>query len=161
MDFELNETQRLFKDSARELFATECPPAQIREMIEKGEPYSEAFWQKLVEQGWTGLIFSEDDGGTGLGPVEMSIAYEEMGRALVPGPFLSTLAFAGSLIDRGCSGQLRAKLLRSICEGKAKATVAFLEESADWNPGAVKLQATPADSGVRFHWTKLFVSDAG
>ncbi|HWO00689.1 MAG TPA: acyl-CoA dehydrogenase family protein, partial [Blastocatellia bacterium] len=63
MDFELTETQKLFKDSARELFAQECPPAVVREMIESGQAYSDELWQKLVEQGWTGLMFDEQDGG--------------------------------------------------------------------------------------------------
>src|SRR5689334_14539071 len=90
MDFDLNETQKLFKSSARELFAQECPAEAVRAMIENGEPYSEALWQKLVEQGWTGLIFDEADGGMGLSYIEMAVAFEEMGRALVPGAFLAS-----------------------------------------------------------------------
>src|SRR5512138_784217 len=100
MDFDLNETQQLFKMSARELFAQECPPEAVRAMIENGEPYSDELWQKLVEQGWTGLIFAEADGGMGLDYVEMAVACEEMGRALVPGAFLSSVPFAGSLLAR-------------------------------------------------------------
>lgn len=160
MDFELNETQKLFQRSARELFAQECPPALVREMIENNQPYSGAIWNKLVEQGWTGLIFSEDDGGLGLSTVEMAVAFEEMGRALVPGAFLSTVALAGSLIERACSPEYRAKRLQAICEGRSKATVALLEESANWNPDAVKLAATPVEGGIKLNGTKLFVSDA-
>lgn len=160
MEFELNETQRLFQRSARELFAQECPPTAVREMIEKNQPYSDTIWGKLVEQGWTGLIFGEDDGGLGLGMVEMAVAFEEMGRALVPGEFLSTVALAGSLIDKACSTDYRAKKLQAICEGKTKATVALLEESANWNPAAVALTATAVDGGFKLNGKKLFVSDA-
>jgi alkylation response protein AidB-like acyl-CoA dehydrogenase len=160
MEFELNETQRLFQRSARELFAQECPPTAVREMIEKNQPYSDAIWNKLVEQGWTGLIFGEDEGGLGLGMVEMAVAFEEMGRALVPGAFLSTVALAGSLIDKACSTDYRAKKLQAICEGQIKATVALLEESASWNPAAVALSATGVDGGVKLNGKKLFVSDA-
>ena len=160
MEFELNETQKLFKDSARELFAAECPPAAVREMIERGEPYSESLWKKLVEQGWTGLILPEQYGGTGLGTVEMAIAFEEMGRALVPGPFLSTVALSGSLIEKACSTPYRTKLLGAISEGKSKATVALLEDSASWNLDAVALRATPTAGGVKLNGKKLFVSDA-
>src|SRR6185295_17770217 len=137
MDFDLNETQKLFKDSARELFAQECPPTLVREMIESAKPYSEEIWQKLVEQGWTGLMFEEEDGGMGLGMVEMAVAFEEMGRALVPGAFLSTVALAGPLIQKACSPDYRGKRLRDICDGKAKATVALLEESASWDSDEV------------------------
>ncbi|HST23167.1 MAG TPA: acyl-CoA dehydrogenase family protein, partial [Blastocatellia bacterium] len=133
MEFELNETQKLFKSSARELFAVECSPQAVREMIEKGEPYSDGLWGKLVEQGWTGLIFSEEDGGLGLGFVEMAVAFEEMGRALVPGAFLSCVPLAGTLIQQAGSEEQKAKYLQAICDGKAKVTVALLEASADWN----------------------------
>src|SRR4030095_5590433 len=160
MEFELNETQKLFQRSARELFAQECPPTLVREMIEKNAPYSDAVWNKLVEQGWTGLIFSEEDGGLGLGMVELAVAFEEMGRAPVPGAFLSTVALAGSLIEKACSPEYRTKHLQAICEGKSKATVALLEETADWNPDAVSMTATPADGGLKLNGKKLFVSDA-
>ena len=160
MDFELNETQKLFKDSARELFAQECPPAVVREMIESGQSYSEEMWQKLVEQGWTGLMFDEQDGGMGLGMVEMAVAFEEMGRALVPGAFLSTVALAGSLIQEACSPAYRAKRLGDIAGGKAKATVALLEESASFDTDAVRLAATAVDGGIKITGKKLFVPDA-
>jgi alkylation response protein AidB-like acyl-CoA dehydrogenase len=160
MEFELNETQKLFQRSARELFVQECPPTLVREMIEKNAPYSDAVWNKLVEQGWTGLIFSEDDGGLGLGMVELAVAFEEMGRALVPGAFLSTVALAGSLIEKACSPDYRAKRLQAICDGRAKATVALLEETGNWSPDAVTLAATPVDGGFKLNGKKLFVSDA-
>src|SRR5581483_12188574 len=113
MDFDLNETQKLFKSSARELFAQECPPEAVRAMIENGEPYSEGLWQKLVEQGWTGLIFEEADGGMGLSMVEMAVAFEEMGRALVPSAYLSSVPLAGSLIAAAGSPAQRHQYLKS------------------------------------------------
>jgi alkylation response protein AidB-like acyl-CoA dehydrogenase len=160
MDFELNETQKLFQRSARELFAQECPPQLVREMIEKNEPYSDVIWNKLVEQGWTGLTFSEDDGGLGLSMVEMAIAFEEMGRALTPGAFLSTVALAGSLIERACSAEYRTARLQAISEGRLKATIALLEKDASWNVDAVKLTASATANGITLNGTKLFVSDA-
>lgn len=160
MEFELNETQKLFQRSARELFTQECPPTLVREMIETGSPYSDVVWNKLVEQGWTGLIFSEDNGGLGLGMVELAVAFEEMGRALIPGAFLSTVALAGSLIDRGCSTDYRAKRLQAICDGQSRATIALLEKSASWNPDSVEMSATQVEGGFKLTGTKLFVSDA-
>src|SRR5215213_6424163 len=160
MDFDLNETQKLFKRSARDLFAVECPPSLVREMIEKGEPYSETLWNKLVEQGWTGLIFSEEDGGMGLGLVEMTVAFEEMGYALVPGEYLSTVALAGPILARG-SGEQRDKYLKAVCEGRARATVALLEEKASWRIDSVGLEAAETPEGYRLSGKKLFVTDAG
>jgi alkylation response protein AidB-like acyl-CoA dehydrogenase len=161
MDFDLNETQKLFKSSARELFAQECPPEAVRAVIENGEPYSEKLWQQLAEQGWTGLIFDEADGGMGLGYVEMTVAFEEMGRALVPGAFLSTVALAGALVARAGNAVQRNQYLKAICEGKARATVALLEAGGDWNVDAAQLQAMETANGLTLNGTKLFVADAG
>lgn len=160
MEFDLTETQRLFKRSAGELFAAECPPQAVREMIESGNPYSETLWNKLVEQGWTGLIFSEDAGGLGLGYVELAVAFEEMGRALVPGEFLSTVALAGPLIERAGAADHQGKYLQAISEGRSRATVALLEDSASWDVDAIKLQATETADAVELSGRKLFVTDA-
>jgi alkylation response protein AidB-like acyl-CoA dehydrogenase len=83
-----------------------------------------------------------------------------MGRALVPGAFLSTVAFAGCLVDRAGSPEQRKKYLEAICEGRARATVALLEETASWDPGEVRLEAQESGSGVQLNGRKLFVGDA-
>jgi alkylation response protein AidB-like acyl-CoA dehydrogenase len=70
------------------------------------------------------------------------------------------VALAGSLIEKACSPEYRATRLRAICEGQAKATVALLEESANWNPDAVTMAATPVEGGFKLTGKKLFVSDA-
>jgi len=160
MEFDLTETQKLFKRSARELLAAECSPVLVRETTEKGQPHSENLWRHLAEQGWTGLIFDEEIGGMGLGMVEMAVAFEEMGYALAPGPFLSTVPLAGSLIDRAGSPWQREKYLRGICEGTVKATVALLEGSASWEPDSVGLDAAETPDGLSLSGKKLFVSDA-
>ncbi|HEV7822283.1 MAG TPA: acyl-CoA dehydrogenase family protein, partial [Burkholderiales bacterium] len=111
--------------------------------------------------GWTGLIFDEADGGMGLSYVEMAVAFEEMGRALAPGAFLSSVPLAGSLIAKAGNEAQRNQYLETICEGETKATVALLEASGDWDVDAVQLTATPGATGLTLNGTKLFVSDAG
>jgi alkylation response protein AidB-like acyl-CoA dehydrogenase len=161
MEFDLTETQKLFQRSARELFTQELPSVLVRDTTGKDVSYGQKIWQSLVEQGWTGLIFPEDVGGLGLGMVELAVAFEEMGRALVPGPFLSTVPLAGSLIAGAESPELRDRYLTGICEGKLKATVALLEEGGSWAPSAIQLQAKDTSDGVKLKGSKLFVTDAG
>jgi alkylation response protein AidB-like acyl-CoA dehydrogenase len=159
MEFDLTETQKLFKRSARELFTKECPPLLVRE-TGKSVPHSENMWRHLAEQGWTGLIFDEEIGGLGLGMVELAVAFEEMGYALVPGPFLSTVPLAGALIDRAGSRSQREKYLGGICEGTVRAAVALLEESAAWDPDGINLHAAETANGLTLSGKKLFVTDA-
>lgn len=131
-----------------------------RETTEQNVDHSGKMWKHLLEQGWTGLIFSEEVGGQGLGMVEMAVAFEEMGRALVPGPFLSTVPLAGALIERAAKGAQRDNYLKAICDGKAKATVAILEDDASWDLDVLRLAASESGDSVKLSGKKLFVSDA-
>jgi len=160
MEFDLNETQKLFQTSARELFSQECPSVLVRDTTEKDVPHAQNLWKHLAEQGWTGLIFPEEIGGLGLGMVEMAVAFEEMGRALVPGPYLSTVPLAGTALLRSPS-HAASRYLRAIADGTVRATVAFLEEGAGWEVDSIAMPAAEAEHGLTLNGKKLFVSDAG
>ncbi|MBV9929246.1 MAG: acyl-CoA/acyl-ACP dehydrogenase [Acidobacteria bacterium] len=160
MDFDLSKPQKLLKESARALLARECGAGRVRELMETETAHDDSLWRALAEQGWTGLVVPEGAGGLGLGLVEMAAVAEEMGRACLPGAFLSTL-FAAALIERAGSEAQRAKYLEPIAAGELKATVALLEESASWDADAVKLEAARDGGGFTVRGRKLFVPDAG
>jgi alkylation response protein AidB-like acyl-CoA dehydrogenase len=160
MQFGLTETQQVLKNSAREFFSAECPIAEVRRLMETDAAYDPPMWQKMAHQGWTGIIFDEEYGGLGLGLVEMAVALEEMGRALLPGPYLSTVLLAGVAIDAAGNPAQKKKYLSRISMGEAHATVALLEASATWDPEAVKMEATTTREGFALRGRKLFVPDA-
>ena len=159
MQFGLTETQQTLKNTVRKFLAAECPLAEVRRIMETETAFDAALWRKMAEQGWTGIIFPEEYGGFGMGMVEMAAALEEMGRALLPGPYLSTIS-AGALIECAGTDSHKREYLGAICRGEAKATVAFLEESANWSPSGVNLQAEPQGSSYALNGRKLFVSSA-
>jgi alkylation response protein AidB-like acyl-CoA dehydrogenase len=160
MDFDLSKPQKLLKDSARAFLARECKPARVRELMETETAHDQGLWRAIAEQGWTGLVIPEEHGGLGLGLVEMAAVAEEMGRACLPGPYLSTFT-AGALIERTGNASQRAKYLEPIATGELKTSIALLEESANWDPSAVKLKATRDNGRFMLTGRKLFVPDAG
>jgi len=160
MDFDLSKPQKLLKESARALLARECGPGRVRELMETEAAQDEGLWRALAEQGWTALTVPEAQGGLGLGLVEMAAVAEEMGRACLPGAFLSTL-FAAALVERAGDGAQRAKYLEPIAAGELKATVALLEEGASWEPDGVRLAAARDGGDFTLKGRKLFVPDAG
>src|SRR5580658_10846877 len=137
MEFGLSESQEILKDSARKFFAGECPMEEVRRLMETETAYDEKLWAKLAEQGYTGIIFPEEFGGVGLGIVELILLLEESGRALLPGPFFTTVVQAGSLIDAAGSPEQKKKYLAPICHGGTRASVAFLESGASWDPADI------------------------
>jgi alkylation response protein AidB-like acyl-CoA dehydrogenase len=156
MQFGLSESQEFLKDSARKFFAGECPSAEMRRLMETDTAYDAALWSKLTDQGYTGIIFPEAYGGVGLGKVELMLLMEEAGRALLPGPFFSTVVLAGSVLDAIASPAHKQKYLALICHGQARATVAILEANASWNPCDIQLTA----ANGKLTGEKYFVSDA-
>jgi alkylation response protein AidB-like acyl-CoA dehydrogenase len=159
MDFDLSKPQKLLKDSAREFLARQCKPARVRELMETDTAHDEELWRSIADQGWTGLIIPEEHGGLGLGLLEMAVVSEEIGRACLPGAFLSTL-FSAALIDRAGSPTQKAKYLEAIAAGELKATVAQLEENANWDLDAVNVKAERNHDRFQFSGRKLFVPDA-
>ena len=159
MDFDLDKPQQLLQQSAREFFARECPLERARALMATDTAFDEKLWQGMADQGWTGLLIPEEFGGLGLGLVELAVVAEEMGRACLPGPFVSTL-WAAALIERAGSEGQRAQYLEKIASGECKATVALLEETADWNPAAVTLRAEKNGKGYSLTGRKEFVTDA-
>jgi alkylation response protein AidB-like acyl-CoA dehydrogenase len=156
MQFGLNESQEILKQNARQFFAGECPMQHVRHLAESKQPYDFALWSKMAAQGYTGIIFPEKYDGLSLGKVELILLMEEAGRALLPGPFWSTVALAGTVIDAVGSDAQKTKYLAPICRGEARSTLALLEADASWDLADAKLAA----SNSRLTGEKLFVLDA-
>jgi len=156
MQFGLTESQAFLKDSARKFFAGECPSTEMRRLMETDTAYDAALWSKLTDQGYTGIIFPEAYSGVGLGKVELMLLMEEAGRALLPGPFFSTVVLAGSVLEAVGTPASKEKYLAPICRGEVRATVAILEAGASWNPRDIQLGA----ANGKLTGEKLFVSDA-
>ena len=152
MQFGLSESQKILKDNARKFFSAECPIGEVRRLMETETAYDAALWSKMAEQGFTGIIFPEEFGGLGLGKVELILLLEEMGHALLPGPFFSTVALAGPLLDACGSAEQKKKYLEPICNGQARAAVAV---SLDPNDAQSRITV----SGGKISGRKLFVAD--
>lgn len=155
MQFGLSESQQILKDTARKFFANECPIAHVRRLMETETAYDAALWQKLAEQGFTGIIFPEEFGGMGLGIVELVLLMEEAGYALLPGPLFSTLMAGAALQTCGSTAQ-QQKYLTKISSGQARATIAFLEHSSSWNSAELKISLAAG----KLNGAKFFVTDA-
>ncbi len=160
MNFGFNEEQELLRSTARKFFDNECPSETVRTLMDTAEGMTPALWGKLAEQGWTGLIYPEAYDGMGLGLVDLVVLMEEMGRAVVPGPYFSTLLLGGlSILEAGSESQKNEWLPR-IGSGHKRVTLGWMEPSATLGPEGVTLPA--AEKGGRFtlSGTKLFVPDA-
>jgi len=159
MEFDLSKPQKLLKDSAREFLSRHCKPKRVRELMSTETANDDALWQAMADQGWTGLVIPEEYGGMGAELLDLAVVCEEMGNACLPGAFQATL-FSTALIDRAASPKQKAQYLEAIASGSLKATVAQLEETADWDLNAINLKAVRDNGKLVISGRKLFVPDA-
>src|SRR6185503_15484725 len=147
MDFGFSEEQEMLRSSARDFLAKEAPMTYVRKMMDDERGYTDELWRKMAALGWMGLILPEEVGGSGLDFVDMVVVLEEMGRAVLPGPFFSTVILAGVAIAEGGSPAQKAAYLSKIADGSLKATLAHLEPSGRWDADGIQLEAKPDGGG--------------
>src|SRR5881398_2189761 len=149
----------MLRRSARGFLAKECGPKVVRRVMESADGYDQALWKKIADLGWTALGIPEEYGGVG-SFLDLVVVLEEAGRALLPGPFFSTMGLAvPALIEAGTEAQ-KKEALGAIVSGEATATLALTEPSGRWDAAGVTLAARPAGEGWRLDGIKLFVPDA-
>ena len=160
MNFGFNDEQELLRSTARKFFENECPSETVRRLMDTPEGMSPELWAKLAEQGWLGLVFPEAYDGMGLGFVDLTVLMEEMGRAVIPGPFFSTVLLGGLAILEAGSEAQKKEWLPKVAAGQKRVTLAWMEPSAMLGAAGVTLSAKGAAGGHTLSGTKLFVPDA-
>ncbi|MBR1158201.1 acyl-CoA dehydrogenase family protein [Bradyrhizobium elkanii] len=156
----LTEEQSMLRDSARGLISDKAPVAHLRSLRDAKDAtgFSRDLWKTFAEMGFSGLLVPDQFGGSGLGCVEAGIVMEEIGRTLMPSPFLATSVLAASALSRGGSEAQKAQHLPKIADGSLLAALA-IDEGAKHRPLQTKLQATRSGNGFKLSGDKAFVVD--
>jgi alkylation response protein AidB-like acyl-CoA dehydrogenase len=160
MNFGFNDEQELLRSTARKFFENECGSDTVRRLMETPEGISPELWTKLAEQGWLGLVYPEAYDGMGLGLVDLVVLMEEMGRAVVPGPYFSAVLLGGLAIAEAGSEAQKKEWLPRIAAGDRRVALAWMEPSAQLGPAGVTLTAVEKGGKYTLSGTKLFVHDA-
>ncbi len=126
MNFDLNEDQQTIKRTARDLLGARLKPENLRALAEGGE-YDNELLAELVELGWPGIAVAEEHGGQGLGLVELAILQEELGYALAPLPFLSSVA-AALMLEHAGSAEQRERWLTPLLDGSLRGTLGIARD---------------------------------
>ena len=172
MNFDYTDDQKALKEEARRFLKSVSPLTVVRAALEApGKGLDEALWARIVEQGWCGAAIPENYGGLGIGYVELCALAEELGRAVAPVPFASSVyQFAEAILLAGTEEQ-KQEWLPKVAAGEVVGTLAFSEgpgvltaahiatRFADGKLSGVKLPVT--DGLFADHAVVLATSDAG
>jgi alkylation response protein AidB-like acyl-CoA dehydrogenase len=156
----LNEEQSMLRDSARGLISDKAPVSHLRQLRDSKDAtgFSRELWRSFAEMGFSGLLVPDEFGGSGLGCVEAGVVMEEIGRTLMPSPFLSTAVLAASALSRGGSAAQKSEHLPRIADGSLLAALA-VDEGAKHRPLQTRMQAVRSGNGFKLNGAKAFVVD--
>jgi alkylation response protein AidB-like acyl-CoA dehydrogenase len=156
----LAQEREALRETVRTYLERTSSETDVRRLMETESGYDEAGWKQAAEQlGLTGLAIPEEYGGSGFGPMELAVVFEEMGRALYCGPFLSTVGLAASALLASGDDVAKKEWLPRIAAGETIATLALTEEGSRWDADSVTTAATRDGSAWRITGTKWYVLD--
>ncbi len=157
MNFDFSDELKQLQAEARRFLGQHCTASVVRSVLEGGEPYASALWREMAKLGWLGAAIPEEYGGAGLGHEALCVLAEEIGRAVAPVPFASSVCLATEAILRaGTEAQKRAWLPR-LARGEVIGTLAWAEGAGNPDPHAIKARV----AGGRLSGGKWPVADGG
>jgi 3-oxocholest-4-en-26-oyl-CoA dehydrogenase beta subunit len=156
MDTTLDDSHDELGRIARQLFDARCPLTSVRQLEGDSLGYLPALWAEMAGLDWLSLTYPEALGGSGGTLVDLSVIYQEFGRALVPSPHLASAVIAGETLVQDHSGN-HGDLLASMVAGDAIVVPALMEPDAGFGPDAVTMAARTTPAGYRIDGTKVLV----
>lgn len=155
MNFEFSEEQDLLREQAQGFLTEHCPLTAVRTILDGEEPYDRALWGKVAELGWMSTVIPEEHGGLGLSHLELCVIAEELGRAVAPLPFSSSVYLATEALLMAGSPAQREKWLPKLAKGEAIGTFALGEGAGQTTPAKL----TTTAQGGKLSGVKLPVAD--
>jgi len=156
MNLEFSEDQKFVQQTARDYLQEHAGLEKCRAVLEGSETYDQELWKGVAEMGWLGAAVPEEYGGAGLGYLELVLIAQEIGRALAPIPFSSSVYLATEAILMAGSDDQKKSFLPRLASGELIGTFALAEGVGDFDPG----QCAVSFEGGKLSGTKMPVPDA-
>jgi alkylation response protein AidB-like acyl-CoA dehydrogenase len=161
MDFGLNETQLLLRDTAERFVAEVCPPEQAKEWDDACH-YPEELFRSFADLGWFELAFPASEGGTGAGAVELEIIAEALGRASLDIAQCYILTLMGGLfLQRWGTEDQRRSVLPPLMRGETRLSIGMSEPDAGSDTAALRTFAEDKGDHFVVNGQKMWCTGAG
>jgi alkylation response protein AidB-like acyl-CoA dehydrogenase len=158
MDFDLTEEQRLLAKTVADFCKTRSPVSRFRTLRDAdGSGWDPATWREMGELGWLGVPFSESAGGLGGSFVEAAIILEQLGRSLVPEPYLASVLLGGQALALAGNDDQHQRWLAPMLDGQTSLALAWAEAQGRFDVGKVACSARPSADGFVLDGHKRFV----
>lgn len=157
MNFDLSKEQKMIVDSVAKFVKDESPVERFREMRETDRGWDPEVWRQMGDFGWLGIAFPEDLGGIDGSFVDMALILEQLGRGLVPEPYIPSVVLAGGLLERLGSDAQKERLLKPMIEGEISLALAYAERQSRYELANCLTRAEAGNGGYRLSGEKVWV----
>lgn len=130
MNFDLTEEQEILVDSVEKFVRDESPVERFRKLRETERGWDPAIWERMGEYGWLAVAFPEAQGGFDGRFVDMALILEQLGRGLVPEPYLPSVVLAGGALSRLASEEQAGRFLEPMLAGRTSLALAYAERQS-------------------------------
>lgn len=161
MNFDFSDEQKSLADQARRFLEAECPTTAVRAVLDGGQTHDAALWRGIADMGFLGVVIPERFGGLGLSYLELCVVAEEMGRALAPVPFSSSVFLATEFLLAAGTEAQQARWLPALASGAAIGCFALAECGGPITPAAIQLSARKSGVVFQLNGSKIAVADGG
>lgn len=129
MNFEFSQEQLMLKDMVRKVLDDNCSTTEVRGVLEGESSHDEKLWKILSELGLQGTAVTDIYGGADAGYLELCMVAEELGRALAPVPFFSSVFLAIEAIKLAGTEHQKAQFLPDLANGSKVGTLGAWEQN--------------------------------
>lgn len=141
MNFEFSDDQKLLKDQVRRFLEHNCASSDVREVLDSDDPFNKSLWDGIKDLGIIGTAIPEQYGGTGAGYLELCVVAEELGRAVAPTPFSSSVYLAAEALLRAGTEEQKNLHLPLLASGEKIGTLAVQEGVGEIAPSNIAVSA--------------------
>lgn len=157
MNFELTEEQRMVVDAVKRFVDKDSPVTRFRQMRGTDVGWEPKVWKAMADNGWLAVAFPEEHGGYGGNFVDTALILEQLGRGLVPEPYIPSVVLAGGLLSRRGSAAQIETFLAPMLEGRSTLAFAYAERQGRYEPSDCETTATKSGSGYVLRGEKVWV----
>jgi len=147
----------MIMDQAGKFVANESPVSRFRQLRETERGWEPEMWAKMAEQGWLAIALPEDQGGFGGSFVDLAIILEQLGRGLVPEPFIASAVLGGGILSEEGNEAQREAFLTPMIEGTTTLAFAYAESQSRYNPSDCLTRASKSGDGWKLSGEKVWV----
>jgi alkylation response protein AidB-like acyl-CoA dehydrogenase len=157
MNFDLSEEQQMMVDQAEKFVQNDSPVERFRKLRDTERGWDTDMWSRMGELGWLGIAFPEEQGGFGGRFVDMALVIEQLGRGLVPEPYIASVVLGGGLVSRlGSEAQVET-FLAPMIEGRRSLALAYVERQSRYDLGDCLTRAERQGDGWLLTGEKVWV----